>query len=153
MANKLTEKQENFCKNYILNGGNATQAYKAVYGCKNYKQESIEQVACRTLKNVKVMSRIEELKKPKEKEFVFKREQAFNKYERIYDEGLEKVMEYRGEDTTIEKGACNLSAAKGAIDSQCKLFGLLIDKSEHDHTSKGEQIYSWLPCVENKEEE
>jgi phage terminase small subunit len=59
----LTLKQENFCLAYIETG-NASEAYRRAYECGKMKPESINRLAKANLDNIKIASRIAELKKP-----------------------------------------------------------------------------------------
>ena len=60
---KLTPKQENFCLAY-LETGNASEAYRRAYDVSNMKPESVNRLAKAQLENVKIASRIEELRAP-----------------------------------------------------------------------------------------
>lgn len=62
MSKKLTIKQESFCQHYILNGGNASKAYRKSYNVERMKHESINVNACKLLKNTNVALRVEELR-------------------------------------------------------------------------------------------
>ena len=59
--NNLTLKQEDFCQAYIKSG-DASKAYREVYSCDKMKDKSIWELSSKLLKNIKVSSRIEELK-------------------------------------------------------------------------------------------
>ena len=59
--NNLTLKQEAFCQTYIKYG-DASKAYREVYSCDKMKDKSIWELSSKLLKNIKVASRIEELK-------------------------------------------------------------------------------------------
>ena len=59
----LTQKQEIFCWAYI-ECGNASEAYRRAYDVSSWKAESINRKAFDMLKNIKIMSRIEELRAP-----------------------------------------------------------------------------------------
>lgn len=59
----LTPKQEAFCLAY-LETGNASEAYRRAYDCTNSKPESVNRLAKAQLDNVKIASRIEELRAP-----------------------------------------------------------------------------------------
>jgi len=63
----VTPKQEKFLLKYIETD-NKTEAYKYAYDTTNYKEGSIYTCASRLLKNVKVMSRYQELLKENEKD-------------------------------------------------------------------------------------
>ena len=79
----LTLKQETFCKEYISNGGNATQAYKKAYDCSKMKDKTINENASRLLKDSKVATRLKELQEPLQKKFEYTMEQSFKKFEEI----------------------------------------------------------------------
>lgn len=59
---KLTAKQEAFSKEYVLNGGDASAAYRKAYDASKMKPESINKQACELLKHPKIAPRIKELK-------------------------------------------------------------------------------------------
>lgn len=65
MTKGLTPKQETFCQEYIK-CGNASEAYRIAYDCKNMKPETINVKACELLKNGNIMVRVQELDKLKE---------------------------------------------------------------------------------------
>lgn len=75
--NKLTIKQEKFC-NYYLESGNASEAYRRAYNCDNWKEKSIWEKSSTLLKNVKVLSRIEELRKDMELGFRITKERILH---------------------------------------------------------------------------
>jgi phage terminase small subunit len=58
---KLTEKQDKFCREYIL-CGNASEAYRRAYNAKNMKQETIWTKSSELMAKGKVKARIRELK-------------------------------------------------------------------------------------------
>jgi phage terminase small subunit len=62
MSPKLTLKQEAFCQAYIENGGNASDAYRKSYSTSKMLDKSIWEKASELLANVKVSSRVDELK-------------------------------------------------------------------------------------------
>ena len=59
---KLTDKEELFCRAYYENGGNATAAYLVMVPNSKAKPASINEMASRMLADVKISSRIAELK-------------------------------------------------------------------------------------------
>ena len=67
MKRKLTLKQEKFCREYIKNGGNASDAYRAAYNTDRLKTESVNRLAFDLLHNIKIASRIEALRKAAQK--------------------------------------------------------------------------------------
>ena len=63
-GDKLSEKEERFCLNYIENAGNGTRAYKdAGYAVTN--DDSAKACASRLLTNANIQKRLEELRAPK----------------------------------------------------------------------------------------
>jgi len=63
---KVTEKQEKFLKNLIYKGMSQREAYRDAYQNQKMKDKSIDECASRLMKNIKVVSRYEELKAEKE---------------------------------------------------------------------------------------
>lgn len=88
---KLTSKQETFCKEYITNGGNATQAYKKAYDCSKMKDKTINENASRLLKDSKVRARLEELQQPFQKKFEYTMEQSFKKFNELQELALKRI--------------------------------------------------------------
>lgn len=88
---KLTLKQETFCKEYISNGGNATQAYKKAYDCKKMKETTINNNAYKLLQNNEIATRIKELKKPLQEKFEYTMEQSFKKFNELQELALNRI--------------------------------------------------------------
>lgn len=61
MANRLTIKQENFCLAYVETG-NASEAYRRSYDVGEMLPASINRLAFELLENIKITSRISELR-------------------------------------------------------------------------------------------
>lgn len=57
---KLTIKRENFC-NYYVETGNASEAYRRAFTCKNMKDKTITEAASRLINDSNVNARIKEL--------------------------------------------------------------------------------------------
>jgi len=72
---KLTGKQEAFAQAYVLNGGNATKAYRDSYSSSGMTEGTLWNEASRTLANPEVTHRIEELRLPVIKESIASIEQ------------------------------------------------------------------------------
>ena len=88
---KLTSKQETFCKEYISNGGNATQAYKKAYDCSKMKDKTINENASRLLKDSKVTARLKDLQEPFQKRFEYTMEQSFKKFNELQELALNRI--------------------------------------------------------------
>jgi len=71
----LTPKQEAFCKAY-LETGNASAAYRQSYSVKKATPKSVNEVSSRLLSEIKISSRIEELKAEITKNFVWERKDS-----------------------------------------------------------------------------
>lgn len=65
----LTPKQEKFCREFIK-CGNASEAYRKAYNCQNMKPETINETACKLLKNPKIATRVQELDEEKKNEAI-----------------------------------------------------------------------------------
>lgn len=108
----LTQKQESFCAEYVK-CGNAAEAYRSAYKCEKMKPESVWSLASRLMSNVKVMSRVQEL-----------RDAAAKEAQVTLEGHLNKLAELR--DMAIEDG--QFSAAITAEVSRGKAAGLYTDK-------------------------
>ena len=129
---------DRFITEYIKSD-NASAAYRIAFPKSlKWKDKTVHNRASELLNSGEVQGRLKELEQELKEETLMTAKQAYEKYERIFDKGLE-----------IEQ----LSPAKGAVDSQAKLCGLLVDKQ--DITSDGEKIGNtvvWMTRDEMKEE-
>ena len=65
---KLTEKQENFALEYVLNGGNASDAYRKCYDVgEDTQQATIWRNAHKILNGINVLTRVDELREERYK--------------------------------------------------------------------------------------
>lgn len=69
MENKLTPKQEKFCREFIK-CGNASQAYRKAYNCEKMKSETITECASRLLKDRNIAARVKELDEQKKNDAI-----------------------------------------------------------------------------------
>lgn len=113
----LTPKQEKFCMVYIETG-NASEAYRQAYDCKNMKPESVNRKAKDLVDKVNIAARIEELREGLAKRHEVTVDKLIGKLESAYKLAME----------TIKPGQ-----AVAAVMGQAKLLGL--DKQIIDHTS------------------
>lgn len=72
--NALTLKQEKFCQYYVDIDGNASEAYRMAYDCSKMKQESVWRNAHALMQNIKVTSRIKEIREKRARDSEVKRE-------------------------------------------------------------------------------
>lgn len=116
----LTLKQEKFCQEYSVNGGNATKAYHAAFNTKKMKKKSVNEVASRLLKDIKIASRIAALQKPLTEKYEVTREYLSGKLIKVINESeeIESGKTMRDRDCLI-KATMELS----------KLHGLNVEKN------------------------
>lgn len=115
MAQKLTQKQEDFCLAYIETG-NATEAYRRAYKPKTSNQNTLCRTAKGLLDNPKIAARIEELRAP-----VIKKAQI------TLDSHLSTLEELRD----LAKVSGQYSAATKAEELRGKASGLYTEKIHH----------------------
>lgn len=99
MRRNLTPKQERFCLKYV-ELGNASEAYRQVYNCSQWKIESIHRVAHKLLYNVKVVSRIDQLqaeeKKRLQKKYRIDQDRLMQEYMRLAFADIRKCFDDNG---------------------------------------------------------
>ena len=119
----LTDKEELFCRAYYENGGNATAAYLVMVPNSKAKPESINQLASRLMSNVKIMSRIDELKAQASvvasAKFNITVEQRLRWLKDIVEAGIATYV-----DGTGSKRRENLAAARAAIQTMNEMLGV-----------------------------
>lgn len=72
----LTEKQEKFCQYFLDTDGNATEAYRMSYDTSNMKPESVNRNAVAMFDNIKITTRIEQIRQQRAKETVIERKKV-----------------------------------------------------------------------------
>lgn len=116
MSNKLTANEESFCQEVIKNDGNASDAYRASsYASDNYTDKSINEVACRLMGNIKIYSRVQELR------------EELAKRNAVTVDSLSKQLE---DTIKLASNAEQYSPAITGIMGKAKLHGFLVDKKE-----------------------
>ena len=75
-VNRITEKQKNFCREYLRNGGNGTKAYLHAYDSKSEQSAAIE--SSKLLKLDSITEYIATLNKPLENKITNEREKKRN---------------------------------------------------------------------------
>lgn len=121
---ELTSRQIKFCEEYVKNGLNGTQAYmKAYKNCK--KEETATASASRLLRNVKVLSYIEELQEElKDKAIMSAKERMVWLSEVVNDIQKEGVkVKTADRDFIIGEGNADLNTKLKAIDIMNKMTG------------------------------
>ncbi len=119
----LTPKQEAFAMAYVETG-NASEAYRRAYPrAKNWKPESVHRKAHELLGNVKIMSRLDELREAHRERHTF-----------TVDRLAAELWEIRRE----AREAGQYAAARQAVMDVAKLLGLVVDKAESKVSLSGE---------------
>ncbi len=120
MIDKVTDAQEMFAQEYAKNS-NASEAYRTAYPkSQKWKSESVNQCASRLMNNIKVSSRINELKSEHSKRNAI-----------TVDTLLAELEEHRK--IAISADTPQVAAANASTLGKAKLLGL--DKQIIDHTS------------------
>ena len=96
----LTNKQMEFCKEYLRNGGNATQAYLTAYDSESPKSAVVD--ASRLMRRDDIKEQIERLSKPMEKAIVRKivNEREYKK--KLIQERIDECVA-KGDDAAIAR--------------------------------------------------
>lgn len=116
-STNLTEKQKEFCREYVASGYNATQAYKIVY---DVLEESARRAGSRLLTNVDILEFIKELKEKKEETTNTSFVQVVNEFQSI-----------------IKSPNSELKDKIRSLENLCKMFGYYApEKTESDFTIK-----------------
>lgn len=87
---KLTAKQEAFCQG-IADGLGQADAYRAAYGCEDWKDNVIYSKASVLMKNGKVLERIKELRSEVQEKQLWSREMSVKALVQAYREGSGSV--------------------------------------------------------------
>lgn len=119
----LSDKEEAFCKEYVLNGGNATEAWRSVNPNSKAKAVSQHESASRMANKADVKSRILELKgvaveKAQEK-FTVSLEQRIRWLEEVATAGLASYKDGNGQDRRE-----NLAATRAAVQTLNEMLGM-----------------------------
>jgi len=89
----LTQKQENFCKAYVMTG-NASEAYRLSYECENMKPETIHRSAFDVFNNPNVTARIKELNEAAVSAVVMTRQEALERLSSFARTDLADLVEF-----------------------------------------------------------
>tara|TARA_B100000795_G_scaffold122512_1_gene91216 strand:+ start:6666 stop:7070 length:405 start_codon:yes stop_codon:yes gene_type:complete len=106
--NKLTTKQEKFCKTFIETG-NASEAYRQSYDCQKMKGPTINRNAVALLDNTKITTRVGELQLNLQKKF------------EVTVQSLSKELD---EDRQLARSLGQPGAAISALNVKARIHGL-----------------------------
>ncbi len=128
---ELTDKEEAFCKAYVLNGGNQTEAWRVANPKSRAKPETQHVKASIMYAQDKVKVRIEQLKaamsEKAAKKFEITVEQRLKWLKEITEAGLAHYHDGNGE---LRRE--NLAAARAAVATMNDMLG--VSESDHDKT-------------------
>ncbi len=113
MAN-LTPKQEKFAQKYVENG-NASEAYRQSYNAQNMQPDSIHVNASKLLSDAKIALRVEQLQ---------------SAHRERHDVTVDSLTTKASEVFAGAMEAQQFGAARGALDLQAKLHGLIVNKQD-----------------------
>ena len=91
----LTIKQENFC-NYYVESGNASEAYRRAYDCKNNSSEVINVNASKLLTDTKISLRVNELKAILQSKSDITKERILNELSSIVFADIRDYIQFDG---------------------------------------------------------
>ena len=104
MVAGLTARQEKFVQE-LIKGKSQREAYKAAYNTKSTSASSIDSLASRLFKNVKVRSRFEELRgkavKRTEEKAIITREEIIAEIASIAKDDMSNYLDFRTEKTVV----------------------------------------------------
>lgn len=118
----LTAKQEKFCRG-VAKGLNYSDAYREAYNAGKMKPESVNRLATELMKNIKIASRVEELKQKAAEGIKYTVEDSFRKLSEIQALALARKRKFGIADP-------DLTNAIKAEELKGKLKGLYVEKRE-----------------------
>ena len=120
-ADRLTQKQENFCLAY-LETGNASEAYRRAYNTVGASEKTIWEKASRLLKEGKVRARLEELRTPATESAQITLSQHLSKLEELRELAKEEGKYGPAIQAEIARGkAAGLYVERSHIDGEIKI--------------------------------
>jgi phage terminase small subunit len=114
----LTLKQEIFCRKYIEQGGNASEAFRQAYPVEKWKPESVWPHACRLMTNGKVRARITQLTREAALAAAVTPERIIAEYARLAFMDPRQVFDARGKLKPIHDLDDNTAAAIAGIEQE-----------------------------------
>ena len=125
---RLTDKQEKFCQEFVKLS-NASEAYRQAYDTSRMKPASVNRKAKELTDNVKIASRLEEL-----------REELRERYKLTVDDLIQELEEART--TALSCETPQTSAAVASTMGKAKLLGLDKQLIEHSGEVTTRQVLS-----------
>lgn len=149
---RVTEKQEKFLKNIVFKNMTQREAYRDAYENKKMSDKSVDECASRLLKNnIKVISRLNELKREKEGVEFFGLSEREEKFVESLILGNSQRISYRNafncrnfSDKTVDEKASRLFSADKIQARLKQLRNRIISESEQDAIMQGKEILQEL---------
>ena len=149
---RVTEKQEKFLKNIVYKGMSQREAYRDAYCNQKMSDKSVDECASRMLKNnIKVVSRLNELKMEKEGVEFFGLTEREEKFVEGLILGRSQRVSYRNafncrnfSEKTVDEKASRLFST-GKVQARLKqLRNRIISEAEKDTIMQGKEILQEL---------
>lgn len=137
VKNKLTPKQEKFAQKYV-ECSNASEAYRQAYDTENMSDKVIWNEACILTGNRGVAVMIEEIRKQLADKTMVTLEKLNGRNEQIWH--LSSGRNADGSDKDEEFRRIDITAMQKNVESQAKLNGLIIDKTENKNLNTDETL-------------
>lgn len=127
----LTNKQERFVQE-LVKGKSQREAYKIAYDAENMADKTVDEKACRLIKQDKVKARYDELMKPTEDEATKMRAFIIEKLQKIASgEICDMTEEYDGDGNLIRsKRTVKANDVSNAISKLAAYYGVDEEKAE-----------------------
>lgn len=127
----LTNKQERFVQE-LVKGKSQREAYKIAYDAENMADKTVDEKACRLIKQDKVKARYDELMKPTEDEATKMRSFIIEKLQKIASgEICDMTEEYDGDGNLIRsKRTVKANDVSNAISKLAAYYGVDEEKQE-----------------------
>jgi phage terminase small subunit len=97
----LTIKQAKFCDEYIVNGGNASAAYRIAYSSSEMKSETVNVKASELLKKEKIAVRVKQLQSALQKRSEITKDEAVRELTNIVRVRITDILRAKGVEVTI----------------------------------------------------
>ena len=118
----LTPKQESFCKEYIRTG-NATEAYRLSYDTKKATAKSVNELASRMLKDIKIASRIKELQEKINERFEISVGRVLQEYAKIAFLDPRRMFDEAGNLLPVTKMEADVAAVLAGFEINMTMEG------------------------------
>lgn len=124
--NRLTQRQENFCIHFAETG-NATDSYRKSYDVAHWKEESVQRKGHAMLQNVKVQTRIDQLRERNRSQiatqYALDRDKTIQEYIRLAFADIRNIFDEDGRLKDIHDLDDDTAAAVAAVEVVSSMDG------------------------------